>query len=113
MVVNRAIDGMEWYAVRCIFKDDESAVFEERITVWRRGSMELAIEAAESEALTYIRHIQFTYTGLAQGYRLFGDSADSLTGEIGDGQEVFSLCRLSNLSTNDYLSQFFDTGSDI
>jgi hypothetical protein len=88
-------------------------IYEERITVWLRESMNSAIEAAEEEAQRYTRYIRFTYTGLAQGYRMFGDKVGEDAKEIGDGKEVFSLCRQSTLSTEEYLSRFFDTGSEI
>ena len=103
---------LSWYSVRCVFAvgwppEAAGETYEERITLWRARSTEEAIERAEAEALEYAAGIEEgpdSYTGLAQCYRL-GD-------EPGDGAEVFSLMRDSNLKPDAYLDRFFDTGAE-
>ncbi|GAA3515194.1 hypothetical protein FHR32_003753 [Streptosporangium album] len=60
---------------------------------------------AEQEAEEYSEGQNFEYLGLAQSYRL-------VEGEIGQGTEVFSLLRDSDLESSEYLDTFFDTGSE-
>jgi hypothetical protein len=104
-----------WYAVRCIFRSgwppDEPPTdvrhYEERITLWRAGSVEEAIELAETEAAEYaaiIDEAPSEYLGLAQAYVL-GDPPDH-------GTEIYSLIRDSRLDPDDYLDAFFDTGAE-
>ncbi|MFF0271126.1 DUF4288 domain-containing protein [Kribbella sp. NPDC004536] len=99
-----------WYAVRCVFRSGRTAgadfaAYEERITLWRADSFEGAIERAEAEAIEYASlGAPDEYLGLAQAYRL----ADA----PGDGAEIFSLIRDSELAPRAYLDRFFDTGSE-
>lgn len=103
-----------WYAVRCIFESNwprpepgESQVYEERITLWRADSADQAIELAESEAADYADAITETpsrYLGLAQSFALFDPP--------GQGAEVFSLMRSSELGADEYLDTFFSTGAE-
>lgn len=100
----------DWYAVRCVFRsiiEVGTTTYEERITLWRAGSTAEAIERAEAEAAEYaaaIEDVEVEYTGLAQCFHLFDDP--------GDGAEVFSLMRDSDLEPEDYLDTFFDTGGE-
>ncbi len=80
-------------------------VYDERVTLWRATGFSEAIRVAESEATDYARGFEsVTYAGLAQAYRL-----DDTPGH---GAEVFSLMRESELSSDEYLTAFFDTGSE-
>jgi hypothetical protein len=105
-------EGSGWYSVRCVVAvgwppEAVGNTYEERITLWRAESADQAVARAEAEAEDYAAEIEdgpSTYTGLAQCYRL----AD----EPGDGAEVFSLMRESELAADDYLDRFFDTGSE-
>jgi hypothetical protein len=75
--------------------------YEERITLWHASSAEEAIARAEAEALEYAAAIEgCTYLSLAQSYQLADD--------VGDGAEVFSLMRDSELGPKEYLDFFFD-----
>ena len=111
-----ASDSVEWYGVRCVFRqpnnqpwgphdlrEGESA-YEERITVWQADSADRAIELAEEDAHLYEEALLVEYLGIAQSYRL-PDNPDQ-------GAEVFSLVRKSNLESGPYLDAFFDTGSE-
>lgn len=101
-----------WVAVRCIFRSelDGTSQYEERITLWRTTSMDEAIARAEADAHEYVALLStppadpHEYVGLAQAYLL----ADT----PGDGAEVFSLIRDSDLTPEDYLDAFFDTGAE-
>ncbi len=102
-----------WYAVRCVFlsgwsPEPAAQAYEERITLWRAGSADEAIERAEVEAREYAAGIgdrPDTYLGLAQSYWMFD--------ELGDGAEVFSLVRTSELAPAAYLDRHFDTGREL
>jgi hypothetical protein len=94
---------MSWYGIRCIFKWRDQ--YEERITLWRASTFEDAIRLAETEAIEYQANTDLEYLGLAQGYDL---RADAIT----NGTEVFSLVRRSSLEPDEYISRYFDTGSE-
>ena len=98
----------DWYAVRCVFRWTgwEGTPFDERITLWRAESLANAIELAEAEAGEYARANDLDYAGLAQAYQLASDI------EPGNGIEVFSLLRDSDLPATEYLTTFFDTGHE-
>jgi hypothetical protein len=93
-----------WYGVRCIFKRRDGPHFEERITVWRAESFELAIERAEAEAIGYQDVSESDYLRIAQAYELVGG--------VTDGSEVFSLMRDSPLAQDEYIVRFFSTGME-
>lgn len=107
----------EWYAVRCVIQTDPNSPrgsadleageleYEERICVWKASTVEEAFEYAERDAVEYTKGLELKYTGFAQSFHLFGTPRH--------GAEVFSLIRKSCLSTEDYLSTFFDTGREI
>jgi hypothetical protein len=94
-----------WFAVRCVFRSSAGdGCFEERMTLWSADSFEAALERAEEEARRYATALSMRYLGLAQAYRL----AD----QPGDGAEVFSLVRQSDLDDKAYLATFFDAGTE-
>ena len=97
-----------WFGVRCVFEhesDDAEHSYEERVTLWQAGSFDEAIALAEAEATEYAGMLGRTrHLGLAQAYVL----AD----EPGQGAEVFSLIRDSELAPGEYLDAFFDTGTE-
>lgn len=96
---------MEWFAVRCVFRDStNTTLYEERVTLWRADSFDEAIERAEAEAGEYAKCLSLRYLRLAQAYRL--------SDLPGDGTEVFSLYRESDLDDKAYLDAFFDNGTE-
>jgi hypothetical protein len=103
-----ADDELEWFSVRCVFAWSgwEGRPFEERITLWRARSLDHAIELAEQEAGEYAAEHGFEYLQLSQAYEITEGS------EIGNGTEVFSLLRDSDLAPDDYLDSFFSTGRE-
>ncbi|MEV4094313.1 hypothetical protein [Streptosporangium saharense] len=96
---------VEWYGVRCVFGWSARNTYEERVTLWQADSAEAAILLAEQEAVEYADDLGFEYLGLAQSFKIFDV-------EIGQGVEVFSLFRDSDLEPDAYLTAFFDTGSE-
>ena len=42
-----------WYAVRCLFYDDNNKSYEERTTLFKAASHDEAIKKAEAEAVEY------------------------------------------------------------
>ena len=98
-----------WYSVRCVFSlsaPDGSAVFEERVTLWRSESFEQAVALAEAEAQRYAEDLEGQYLGLAQAFHLASGP------ELHQGVEAFSLIRASDLAPDDYLDRYFDTGDE-
>ena len=103
-----------WYSVRFVFVHTpadprELTTYEERITVWLARSVEEAFKRAEIEAKAYVQTLDpqrwaLHEVGLEQSYLHVGD--------LGDGSEVFSLMRDSELSADAYLNAFFDTGHE-
>jgi hypothetical protein len=101
-----------WYAVRCVFSVESpprigGQIYEERVTLWQASTADEAIERAETEARQYAAAIEDSpsmYLGVAQSFRLF-DSP-------GDGAEVFSLMRTSDLGPSAYLDAYFDSGTE-
>lgn len=93
----------QWYGVRCVFADGDG-VFEERVTVWQADGFEAAVLLAEAEADDYADDEDLEYLGFAQASRL--------SSPPGHGAEVFVLERESDLDPEDYLTEFFDTGTE-
>ena len=98
----------QWYGVRCIFGFESPSgtgqTYEERVTLWQATSEDQAIALAETEAATYAADGDASYLGFAQSYRLATDP--------GQGAEVFSLMRDSQLPPDEYLDSYFDVGTE-
>ncbi|WP_223246608.1 DUF4288 domain-containing protein [Curtobacterium sp. ER1/6] len=74
------------------------------MVIVRADDFALAIARAEDEAARYAVDVDAEYLGLAQAFALVDDP--------GDGAEVFSLMRDSDLPPDEYLDAFFDTGDE-
>lgn len=96
-------DASTWFGVRCVFRHGENT-YEERIVIVLAADFAGAIAKAEVEAAAYADDVDAAYLGLAQAYALFDD--------LGDGAEVFSLMRDSDLAPDEYLDAFFSTGEE-
>lgn len=99
----------QWYSVKCVFvfegTDSECLYrYEERITVWKAFSFDDAIEIAENEARKYESLTGAKYAGYSMTFHMYTDPAE--------GKEVFSIIRDSDLETDEYLDQFYDTGNE-
>jgi hypothetical protein len=93
----------DWFGVRCVFHDPEGT-YEERVTIWKADVFEEAVLLAESEAKEYAAEVGAEFLGFAQAY--------VMPDEPGQGAEVFSLLRDSDLEPDEYLDAFFDTGAE-
>lgn len=98
MVVGRTVK------VGCGNSDRETSTFEERVTLWQARTFEEAIALADADANTCAADLDFRFLGLSQAY--------CPSDAPGHGAEVFSLLRDSELSADDYVSRFFDTGRE-
>lgn len=94
-----------WFGVRCVFRWSRPPTYEERITLWRAGSLDDAIARAEQEAAGYAERLGSEYLEIAQAYWIGAERPD-------EGSEVFSLMRDSDLEPDDYLDAFYDTGNE-
>jgi hypothetical protein len=101
----------QWFSVRTIVHRPDEAVYEERITLWRRADTDEAAEAALAESAEYAVDVGGEDCGLAQVYEPEHDLSGGLRAPA-DGCEIFSLARASELSPADYLDTFFDTGRE-
>jgi hypothetical protein len=94
-----------WFAVRCVVHHSDLGVYEERVTLWQAASFDEAIGLAEDDARNYAQDLDSaSYAGLAQAYELYDPP--------GHGAEIYSLMRKSALPPAEYLTAFFDTGSE-
>lgn len=101
----------KWFSVRTIVHRRKEAVFEERITLWRRADADDAADAALRESSEFAAEVDGEDCGLAQVYEPYGDAVGGLRAAA-DGCEIFSLVRQSDLSPGEYLDSFFDTGRE-
>lgn len=99
---------MAWYGVRTFYRwppgSDGLQAYEERVVLFEAQSAEGAIAMAEVEAAEYAEPIPFDVVGCVQSFQMFDTPAN--------GAEVFSLVRTSDLDPDDYVTRFFDTGSE-
>src|SRR4051794_15467466 len=98
-----------WFAVRCVFElhgtgHDKQHLYEERVTLWRAASFDDAIARAEADAAQFAADVNGSYLAIAQAFQLYEPP--------GDGEEVFSLLRESDLSPGAYVDAHFDTGTE-
>lgn len=100
-----------WYSAMCIFlhtgiKSSHGQVYEERAILVRAESFDEALSRAEVMAEEYAKDVEgCSYTGFVNVFHLFDEN-------VGDGAEIYSLMRTSDLSTDEYLDRFYDTGTE-
>jgi hypothetical protein len=106
----------QWFAVRTIVANNESRPwgpvnldpgqidYEERITTWLAESAEAAIALAEDECQRYVEDVGGEALEFSQSF--------ALAMKPGQGVEVFSLVRRSELLPDAYLDRHFDTGTE-
>ena len=108
---------LSWFGVRCVFEwkgqtGVRKRLYEERVLLWRAVDFDDAITKAEVEAVEYVAGREAAdpgpsrYLAFAQAYQL------SEWDEPGNGIEVFSMLRGSDLEPGKYLTRFFDTGDE-
>jgi len=96
--------GGHWFGVRCVFQWADGPSFEERITLWQASDFDAAVVLAEEDSEAYAEATGAVFLGFAQAY--------ALPDPPGQGAEVFSLFRDSDLDSDEYLDRFFDTGDE-
>jgi hypothetical protein len=96
-----------FFSTRCVFRwiGHEGQPYEERITLWQAQSLDEAIALGEKEAVRYAKEWGYEYAGFCQAFEILGE-------EVSSGAEVFSLLRDSDLTPEEYVSRFFDTGKE-
>ena len=97
------MEKLPWFGVRCVFRSS-NWLYEERVTIWQGDDFDHAIQLAEEEAIVYAGNAASMFLGFAQAFKMT-DPPDG-------GVEVFSLMRESKLEPDEYLTRFFDTGSE-
>jgi len=99
-----------WYGVRLVYRLTGSIepAYEERILIVRAVDSDDAIARAEQISRDTYESENTVYTEYAMAFNIFDEDGDSL----GDGVEVFSLIRKSELGVADYLDRFHDTGAE-
>lgn len=99
-----------WYGVRLVYQliGESGNAFEERVLIVRADDFDSAIERAEQISHDEYEDESTIYTKYAMAFHIFDENGDAL----GEGVEVFSLIRDSNLAVNDYLDRFHDTGNE-
>jgi hypothetical protein len=96
-----------WFAARTVYEHDKpgDGLFEERIILVRAAGFDEALARAEAEAATYAEQVACAFTGYVTVYEIAEE-------QLGDGVEVFSVMRDSDLSAEDYIDRFFTTGDE-
>ena len=102
----------EWYAAKSVYRHHSvsdgsgQGTFEERVVLLRASNVEDAIARAETEAMAYCgADGGITYLNFVDVFHLIDDI-------VGDGTEIYSLVRESDLSDDGYLERFYDSGSE-
>jgi len=98
-----------WYSCKCIFsstRDDTDCEFtyEERITLWNASDADAAIQLAEKEAKEYAKKNSVSYSGFCTSYQL--------PLQPGEGAEIYSIIRNSDLDPEQYLDEHYDTAEE-
>jgi hypothetical protein len=102
---------MEWFGARTLYlhenrKAGDSNLYEERIVMIKANDFDEAIAKAESEAKEYVSdESEIKFLGFVSVFNLFEK-------HITDKTEVYSLMRGSKLNSDDYITAFFDTGTE-
>ena len=100
-----------WYGAKCVFLHTEiescpGQVYEERVILVRAESFDEAISRAEIMAEEYANDVDgCSYTGFVNVFHIYEEN-------VGDGTEVYSLMRKSDLDKDEYLNTFYDTGTE-
>ena len=79
-------------------------MYEERIVVIQADSPSDAIQRGEAEAAEYARANEADYLGFIDTFHMFSNRVNS-------GTEVYSLLRTSPLAPKEFVSTYFDDGT--
>jgi hypothetical protein len=104
-------DSEPWFGAKCIFLHTRTQraaeqFYEERVILVRANSFDEAIQKAEEEAKNYCQDLEgCSYTGYVNVFHIYDE-------QMGDGSEIYSLMRSSDLGIEEYLDHFFATGAE-
>lgn len=104
------IDDVGWYSAKTVYRHRlvqdgvTKTVFEERVVLFHASNFDEAIAKAEAEANAYCSDVEIAvYLGLIDVYYLPEEA-------VGEGTEIYSLMRDSDLSDSEYVAHFHDGG---
>lgn len=104
------IDDDGWYSAKTVYRHRlvqngvAKTLFEERVVLFRAANFEDAIAKTETEANRYCSAVEnVVYLDFVSVYYLPEET-------VGDGTEIYSLMRDSDLSDKEYLARFHDGG---
>lgn len=99
-----------WYGVRLVYQliGESGNSFEERILIIRAVDFDSAIERAEQISRDSYENESTIYCNYAMAFHIFDENG----GALGEGVEVFSLIRNSDLDVKDYIDRFYNTGDE-
>ena len=99
-----------WYGAKCLFLHRDAPalgpgrVYEQRIVLVRASSQEDAIQVAEANAREYAHDNDAVYLGFVDTFHIFSEN-------LGEGTEVYSLMQTSQLEPAEFVSKYFDDGT--
>lgn len=106
------IDDVGWYSAKTIYRHRlvqdgaTKTVFEERVVLFHAANFDEAIAKAEAKANAYFADVEIAvYLGFVDVYYLPEET-------VGEGTEIYSLMRDSDLSDSEYLTHFHDDGHE-
>jgi hypothetical protein len=107
--IGSIMQGEPWYGVRLVYRHTgfSQPTYEERVLLVRAASFDEAITKAEQLSKDYEGETT-TYVGYAMAFHVADENGPC----IGEGVEVFSLMRTSDLDVDAYLDRFHDTGNE-
>ncbi len=102
-----------WYGVKLVFrhlnlevKESGASVYEERVILVNANDEDEAIALAETEAAEYAKDVEgCEHLNFASCFHTYEDKIIHLS-------EVYSVMRESSLQTEEYLDEFYDTGTE-
>lgn len=101
----------QWYGIKCLIEHDGlseepgSHVYEERVVIFCAPDFDQAIARAEREVADYAQANGARYIGYCNAYKI-----DALA--IEDGTEVYSVMREVPLPCADFITRYYDDGTD-
>ncbi len=106
------IDDVGWYSAKTVYRHRlvqegvTKKVFEERVVLFHAANFEDAIAKAEIEAKRYCSAVENVVSLDFASVYYFPEET------VGNGSEIYSLMRDSNLSDMEYLSRFHEDGHE-
>jgi hypothetical protein len=88
-----------WYSARCLFRRDRT--YQERLTLWWAATFQVAAELAETDARQFAAAHGWDYLDYVALYEITIQS-----GAPGQGDEVYSLYRFTDLGPRAYQRRF-------